>query len=99
LTEETSTAGSTISPPVQDANGLAIAGLVCGLVGTVFFNVILGPLAIIFGGIGWARARRGAKHKGMAIAAVILGVIDLVVFAALLSIAARHGGFAYFHVG
>jgi hypothetical protein len=36
------------------ANGFAIAGLVCGVIGLFLFNFILGPLAIIFGGIGSA---------------------------------------------
>ena len=35
------------------ANGLAVAGLVCGIVGLFVLNIILGPLAVIFGGIGW----------------------------------------------
>jgi len=60
-------------------NGLAIAGLVCGLVGLLFFPIILGPLAIIFGAVGLSRANRGAGHKGMSIAAIILGIADLVV--------------------
>jgi hypothetical protein len=76
-------------------NGLAVAGLVCGVVGSLFLNVVLGPLAIVFGAIGWVRGRRGAPHLGMAMAAVVFGVVDLVVFAALLSIAVRHGAFTY----
>lgn len=45
----------------QAGNGLAIAGLVCGIVGLLIFNIILGPLAIIFGAIGLSRANKGAK--------------------------------------
>jgi hypothetical protein len=74
--------GSTgTARPNQVGNGLAIAGLVCGLVGLFFVNYILGPLAIIFGGVGLSRANRGAGHKGMSLAAIILGIVDLVVFA------------------
>ena len=62
-------------------NGLAIAGLVCGLVGVLFFNYILGPLAIIFGGVGLSRANRGAGHRGMSLAAIVLGIVDLIIFA------------------
>jgi hypothetical protein len=65
-------------------NGLAVAGLVCGLVGLVLFNYILGPLAIVFGGVGLSRANRGAGHRGMSIAAIVLGIVDLVVYAVLL---------------
>lgn len=80
------------------SNGLAIAGLVCGLVGLLLANFILGPLAIIFGGVGWSRANKGASHKGMAIAAVILGVVDILVYVVLLVAFAKHGGFSW-HVG
>lgn len=76
-------------------NGLAVAGLVCGVAGSLFFQFVLGPLAIVFGAIGWVRARRGAPHLGMSIAAVAFGVVDLVVFAALVSIAVRHGAVSY----
>lgn len=80
-------------------NGLAIAGLVCGIVGILLFNVILGPLAIIFGGVGLSRARHGAPHKGMSIAAIVLGVVDLVVWVALLAVVSQHGGSHFIHVG
>jgi uncharacterized protein DUF4190 len=100
VSQDTTNANSTsYGTQTQGSNGLAIAGLVCGLVGVLFFNVILGPLAIIFGGVGWSRANGGARHKGMAIAAVILGVVDLVIFGVLLAVAAKHGGSMFFHVG
>ena len=83
----------------QQGNGLAIAGLVCGIIGLFFLNVILGPLAIIFGGIGWSKANKGARYRGMAIAAVVLGVIDLVIFVVLLAVAANNGGAFSWHVG
>jgi Domain of unknown function (DUF4190) len=81
----------------RTANGLAIASLVCGLVGVFLFNIILGPLAIIFGAVVWGRANRGAEGKGMAVAGVILGVVDLLLFGLLLAIVKTHGG--YWHVG
>ena len=96
MTEDTTTAAPART---QNGNGLAIAGLVCGLVGLLLVNYILGPLAIIFGGIGWSRANRGAAHRGMAIAAVILGVVDLVVWGVLLAVLVRHGGPFSFHAG
>ena len=80
------------------SNGLAIAGLVCGIVGIFLFNFILGPLAIIFGGIGWSRANRGSGHKGMSITAVVLGVIDIVLWIVVLVAVSKHGGFSW-HVG
>ena len=80
MTQDTSITGTTTGAPAGrtgDGNGMAVAGLVCGLVGLLFFPIILGPLALIFGGVGWSKANRGAKHKGMALAAVILGIADL----------------------
>jgi hypothetical protein len=97
MTEDTATATPTTQ--TQGNNGLAIAGLVCGLVGILFFNYILGPLAIIFGGIGLSRANRGAGHRGMAMAAVILGIVDLMIFGVVVAVVAKHGGFSYFRVG
>jgi hypothetical protein len=102
MSEDTSLTGRAsdrAGSPASDSNGLAIAGLVCGLVGLLLFNIVLGPLAIIFGGIGWARANRGARHRGMAIAAVALGVIDLVIFFVLLAVAANGGGSIFGTVG
>jgi hypothetical protein len=90
---------SAKSATTQQSNGLAIAGLVCGIVGLLFFNVILGPLAIIFGGIGWSKANRGAKHRGMAIAAVVFGIVDLIIFGVLLAVAAKNGGYMHFQIG
>jgi hypothetical protein len=87
------------APIVGTSNGLAVAGLVCGLVGLLLFNVILGPLAIIFGGVGLSRANRGAGHRTMAIWSIGLGVVDLVIFGLVLMAASRHGGTLYFHVG
>jgi hypothetical protein len=98
MTEDTA-ARQAAPVRTQGGNGLAIAGLVCGLVGILLFNYILGPLAIIFGGVGLSRAKRGAGHRGMALAAVILGIVDLIVFAVVVTVVAKHGGFATFHVG
>lgn len=80
------------------SNGLAIAGLVCGLVGILLFWFILGPLAIIFGGIGWSRANKGAPHKGMSIAAVVIGVLEIIFYVVLVAVVAKNGGFSW-HVG
>jgi hypothetical protein len=67
----------------QVGNGLAIAGLVCGLIGLFLYPIVFGPLAIVFGGVGLAKANRGAGHKGMSIAAIVLGVIDLLLIVVL----------------
>jgi hypothetical protein len=81
------------------SNGLAIAGLVCGIIGLVIFNFILGPLAIIFGGVGLRKANQGAGHRGMAWAGLVLGIIDVLIFVVLIALAASHHGHFYWHVG
>jgi hypothetical protein len=73
-------------PPPARSNGLAIAALVCGLVGLLIFWFILGPLAVIFGGVGLSRAKRGAPGRGMAIAGIALGIADIVVYVILLAV-------------
>jgi uncharacterized protein DUF4190 len=98
MAQDTAHAGTT-NATRQRGNGLAVAGLVCGVVGLIFFNVILGPLAIIFGGIGWSQANRGARHRGIAIAAVVFGILDLVVWGVLIAVAAKNGGFMHFQIG
>ncbi|HEX2902209.1 MAG TPA: DUF4190 domain-containing protein [Jatrophihabitans sp.] len=74
-------------------NGFAIAGLVCGIVGIFVANIILGPLAIIFGGIGLSRANRGGSGKGMAIAGIILGIIDIVLWIIVLAAVSSNNHF------
>ena len=98
MSQETSTTGYGAGT-AQSGNGPAIAGLVCGLVGLLVFAPILGPLAVIFGGIGWSKANRGAKHKGLAIAAVVLGIVDIVLWGVLLAVAANNGGSAFINIG
>jgi hypothetical protein len=73
------------------SNGMAIAGLVCGIVGLILLAMVLGPLAIIFGSIGRSRARRGAEHGTMATWAIGLGILDIVLWVVLLAIASGNG--------
>ncbi|MBB3676201.1 DUF4190 domain-containing protein [Modestobacter versicolor] len=78
----------------RGTNGLAIAGLVCGLVGLLFLPVILGPLAVIFGAVALNKAKQGAGLRGMAISAIVLGIVDIAIFVALLALAADSGAFS-----
>jgi hypothetical protein len=72
------------NPPQARGNGLAVAGLVCGIVGILILNIILGPLAIIFGGVALSRANKGAPRKTMSLWAIGLGILDVVLFIVLL---------------
>ncbi|MGH3871237.1 MAG: DUF4190 domain-containing protein [Pseudonocardiaceae bacterium] len=96
---------SIITPagPAQVAphNGFGVTALVLGIIGAVFswvpvLGFILAVLALVFGGLGYARARkRQATNSGMAIAGLVLGVIAFViqvsVFAAVGSAANQAG--------
>ncbi|MEV8314083.1 DUF4190 domain-containing protein [Streptomyces sp. NPDC059900] len=87
--------GSSAASSASRTNGLAVAGLVCGIVGVFFLNFVLGPLAIIFGAV--ALRQRAAKGSGgMAKAAVILGIVDVILFIVLISVAASNGGFTWY---
>jgi len=77
--------------PTQQGNGLAIASLVCGIIGLLIFGVILGPLAVIFGAIALQRAKRGASGKGMAIAGLVLGLIATILAIILIAVITSHG--------
>ncbi|WP_217242770.1 DUF4190 domain-containing protein [Streptomyces sp. AC555_RSS877] len=91
----TSYGGTPAASSRSRTNGLAIASLICGIIGLIFFNVILGPVAIVLGAVGMrqAPAKGGA---GMAKAGIVLGIVDLVIFAALFAVAAANGGFTWY---
>jgi hypothetical protein len=72
-------------------NGLAIAALVCGIIGLFFLSIILGPLALIFGIIALRRANAGASGRGMAIAGIVLGAVDIVLYVIALAYLSSHG--------
>ncbi len=72
------------------SSGLAIGGLVCGLIGLLFLGIILGPVAFILGMVAHRRAA-----SGMAKAAIILGVVDLVL-AIVWLVALSSGGLSPF---
>ncbi|MEE1836592.1 DUF4190 domain-containing protein [Streptomyces sp. SP17KL33] len=87
--------GSSSATSGSRTNGLAIASLVCGIIGIFFFNVVLGPLAIVLGAVGLRQA--GVKGGGgMAKAGIVLGVVDLIIFAVLIAVAASNGGFTWY---
>lgn len=73
-----------MGPPVQTGNGMAVAGLVLGILSVPLFvanwlDMIIAILAIVFAAIGLRRARQGrAGRKGMAVAGLVLGVIGLI---------------------
>ncbi|WAL98007.1 hypothetical protein [Streptomyces sp. Je 1-369] len=67
----------------RDTDGMAVASFILGLVGLLVLNLVLGPIAIVLATIAlW----RGTTRRGRALLGLGLGVADLVVLAALVSV-------------
>ncbi|WHM36451.1 DUF4190 domain-containing protein [Streptomyces sp. BPTC-684] len=64
----------------KDADGMAVAAFVLGLLGLLVMNVVLGPMAIVLAGLAlrYRTTRRGRAWLGLA-----LGIADLAVLAGL----------------
>ncbi|MFI7390254.1 hypothetical protein [Streptomyces tendae] len=75
-------------------SGLAIAGLVCGIVGLFILPIVLGPLAIVFGAVELRQT--GAT---MAKWAVGLGIADILLMIVMFAVAAGNGGSFSWHIG
>jgi len=70
-------------------NGMALTGFICSLVGLFLFGFILGVLAIIFSAIGLGKIKKDPtkwKGKGMAIAGLIIGIVDIVAWLIILAL-------------
>ncbi len=71
-------------PPYQqnNSNGMAIAALVCGIVGVVFcwtYFALLASIAALILGI-MSRKRLPAGKTGMATAGLVLGIVGIALF-------------------
>ena len=82
----------TFEAPVRSGGpGMGIAALCCGILGFFFLPFLLGPLAIVFGVLGLKN-----DGRGMAIAGLILGIIQvLLVLVVILIIGAAIGAGLY----
>lgn len=91
--DQTVTSVSAVRPACP-SNGLGTAGLVLGIVGTVFcwvplFGFALGVLAVVLGGLGMAAATRGeATNWTVAAWGLGLGIFALAFWPILIIIAA-----------
>lgn len=74
----------SVSIQPNDSQGMAIAGLVCGIVAFLLFPLVLGALGVIFGAVSWNRGNDLGKI------AFIVSICGLVV-GVLLGIAAFDG--------
>ncbi|MFJ1655460.1 DUF4190 domain-containing protein [Streptomyces sp. NPDC088337] len=64
---------------MDDADGMAVASFVLGLLGLLVLNLFLGPVAIVLAGVAlW----RGTGRRGRALLGLTLGIADLVVLLA-----------------
>ncbi|THA26691.1 DUF4190 domain-containing protein [Streptomyces sp. RKND-216] len=79
-------AGFSAKTSASDGRGLAIGGLVCGIVGVFFGSLILGPVALILGLVAHRKAA-----SGMAKAAIVLGVVDIVVAIVAIAVLSSSG--------
>ncbi len=77
--------GTSQSPalPAKESNGLGIAGFVIAIVGVLLcwipiFGLIVAIVATVFSAIGFrAATKSGAPHKGLSIAGLVLGILEL----------------------
>ena len=66
----------TTTTPRRDADGMAVASFILGLLGLLVLNIFLGPIAIV---LAAASLWRGTVRRGRALLGLTLGVADLVV--------------------
>ncbi|MGW0514401.1 DUF4190 domain-containing protein [Streptomyces olivaceoviridis] len=63
-------------PRRRDADGMAVASFILGLLGLLVLNLFLGPIAIVLAAVAlW----RGTTRRGRAYLGLTLGVADLAV--------------------
>ena len=65
----------------RDADGMAVASFVLGLLGLLVLNLFLGPIAIVLSALA---LKRGTTRLGRAYLGLGLGIADLVVLATLM---------------
>ena len=77
------TAQATPRTGARDADGMAVASFVLGLLGLLVLNVFLGPIAIVLASVAlW----RGTARRGRALLGLGLGIADLVVLVAVMQL-------------
>ncbi|MFJ9868792.1 DUF4190 domain-containing protein [Streptomyces sp. NPDC101165] len=65
-------------PQARDADGMAVASFILGLLGLLVLNLFLGPIAITLAAVAlW----RGTTRRGRAYLGLTLGIADLAVLA------------------
>ncbi|CAL9445887.1 DUF4190 domain-containing protein [Streptomyces sp. enrichment culture] len=84
LTAPAGTGRTGTRPRTRDADGMAVASFILGLLGLLVLNLFLGPIAIV---LAAAALWRGTARRGRACLGLALGVADLVVLVASMEVA------------
>jgi len=79
---ELTTAAPRRRSAARDADGMAVASFVLGLVGLLALNIVLGPVAVTLASVALAK---GTTRRGRAFLGLGLGIADLLVLAALMA--------------
>jgi hypothetical protein len=82
-TSTTTNNNKAVATGRRDADGMAVASFILGLVGLLVLNVFLGPIAIALAG---AALWRGTTRRGRAFLGLGLGIADLLVLVAFMQI-------------
>ncbi|WP_104815940.1 DUF4190 domain-containing protein [Kitasatospora sp. MMS16-BH015] len=69
----------TARQTAEDADQMAVASFVLGLLGLLVFNLVLGPCALVLGALALARR---TERRGRALLGLALGTADLAILAA-----------------
>lgn len=71
------------APPVAARHsGMAIGAFVTSLVGLLCLGIILGPVGLILGIVALNQAKQTGQRRGLAIAAIVIGGIDILLLVA-----------------
>ncbi|MDN3262064.1 DUF4190 domain-containing protein [Streptomyces sp. CSDS2] len=76
LTAPAGTGRTDPRPRTRDADGMAVASFILGLLGLLVLNIVLGPIAVV---LAVAALWRGTARRGRAFLGLTLGIADLVV--------------------
>ncbi|MEU0599224.1 DUF4190 domain-containing protein [Streptomyces spiralis] len=77
------TAPATRRTALRDADGMAVASFILGLLGLLVLNLFLGPIAITLAAVAlW----RGTTRRGRALLGLTLGIADLIVLITLMQL-------------
>jgi hypothetical protein len=82
------------APQSQEGNGMAVAGMVLGIISLVlcwvpFLTWILSLLGIIFGALGIGKGNKVGKGKGMAIAGLVCAILGAILSIIIFILALR----------